>query len=76
VTIEGKPTFERIPIRSDDPEFIDQLLEQNAGFRRLAEARRREADEGRVSTLDDVCRRLESASQGNGGLHAPPEQSA
>jgi antitoxin (DNA-binding transcriptional repressor) of toxin-antitoxin stability system len=63
VTIDGKPTFEMIPIASDDPEFIDRLLEQDQGFRRLAEARRREADEGRVSTLEDVQRRLESESQ-------------
>jgi antitoxin (DNA-binding transcriptional repressor) of toxin-antitoxin stability system len=58
VTVEGRPSFEMIPIRTDDPEFIDRLLEQNEAFRHLAEDRRREADEGRVSTLEDVRRRL------------------
>jgi hypothetical protein len=58
VTIEGVPTFELVPIASDDPEFIDRLLETNEAFRRLAEERRREVDEGRVSTLAEVRRRL------------------
>lgn len=26
VTVGGKPAFEMIPIRSDDPEFLDRLL--------------------------------------------------
>ena len=30
VTVGGKPAFELLPIRSDDPEFIDRLLEQIA----------------------------------------------
>jgi hypothetical protein len=47
---------------SDEPEFIDRLLEQDEAFRRLAEERRREADEGRVSTLADVRRRLGASS--------------
>ncbi len=58
VTVEGKPTFEMIPIRSDDPEFIDRLLDQNEAFRRLAEERRREAAEGLVSSLEAVRSRL------------------
>jgi hypothetical protein len=61
VTIEGVPSFEMTPIPSDDPEFIDRLPEQDEAFRRLAEQRRREADEGRVSTLADVRRRLEAS---------------
>jgi hypothetical protein len=47
---------------NDDPEFIDRLLEENEAFRRLAEDRRREADEGRVSSLADVRRRLGATS--------------
>jgi hypothetical protein len=61
VTIEGKPTFEMLPIRSDDPEFIDRLLATNQDFRRLMEDRRREADEQKVSTLDAVRKRIETA---------------
>jgi prevent-host-death family protein len=58
VTVNGKPVFEMIPMRSDDPEFIDRLLEDNEDFRRLAETRRREASDGRVSSLQDVRRRI------------------
>lgn len=58
VTIGGVPTFELVPIRDDDPDFIDWLLENNAAFRRLAEESKREAEEGRVSTLAEVRRRL------------------
>jgi hypothetical protein len=58
VTIGGIPTFELVPIRDDEPGFIDRLLEDNAAFRRLCEERKREADEGRVSTLAEVRRRL------------------
>jgi hypothetical protein len=47
---------------NDDPEFIDRLLEENEAFRRLAEDRRHEADEGRVSPLADVRRRLDAMS--------------
>ncbi len=59
VTMDGKPTFELIPIRSDDPEFLDRLIEQNAEFRRLMEGRRREADQGRGSSLASVRARLD-----------------
>jgi hypothetical protein len=59
VTIGGVPKFELVPIpEDDDPEFIDRLLENNAAFRRLAEESRRQVDEGRVSTLAEVRRRL------------------
>jgi hypothetical protein len=50
------------PNAKDDPEFLDRLLEQDAAFRRLAEERRREADEGRVSTLAEVRWRLDTSS--------------
>ena len=61
VTIDGKPAFEMLPIQSDDPDFVDRLLEQNADFRRLMEQRRREVDAGKVSSLDDVRKRLSVA---------------
>jgi hypothetical protein len=57
VTIGGEPRFELVPIYTDDPGFIERLLEDNKFFRRLAEEGRREADEGRVSTLTDAGRR-------------------
>jgi antitoxin (DNA-binding transcriptional repressor) of toxin-antitoxin stability system len=63
VTMEGKPAFELIPIRSDDPDFLDRLLAANPAFRRLAEKRRRESDSGRVSTLEEVRRRLEETTE-------------
>ena len=47
---------------NDDPEFLDRLIEQNEAFRRLAEERRREADEGRLVPLAEVRRRLDAAS--------------
>lgn len=59
VTIDGQPSFELLPIRAEgDPNFIDRLLEENAEFRLLMEARKREADEGRVSDLEDIRARL------------------
>ena len=58
VTVGGKPAFEMLPIRSEDPEFLDRLLEHNAEFRRLMEDRRREVDTGKVSSLEEVRQRL------------------
>jgi hypothetical protein len=54
VTIDGKPPFEMLPIRSDDPDFIDRLLTTNREFLELMKKRRKEADEGRVSPLESV----------------------
>jgi hypothetical protein len=54
VTIEGKPAFEMVPIRSEDPEFIDRLLAASPEFRQLMEDRRKEADAGKVSSLESV----------------------
>jgi hypothetical protein len=54
VTVDGKPSFELLPIRTDDPEFLDRLLASNAEFRQLMEARRKEAEEGRVVSLEEV----------------------
>ena len=42
VTVEGKPAFEMLPIRSEDPDFVDPLLEQNEAFRQLLEEQRQE----------------------------------
>ena len=58
VTIDGKPSFEMLPISSDDPDFIDRWLTTNREFRQLMENRRKEADEGRVSSLDAVREHL------------------
>ena len=44
--------------RTDDPDFIDRLLQTNEAFRRLAEERKRKADEKRVVPLAEVRRRL------------------
>lgn len=57
VTINGKPAFEMLPIRADDPSFIDRLLTSNEAFRQLAEKRKVEADQGKVVSLDCVRQR-------------------
>jgi len=59
VTIEGKPVFEMLPIRSDDADFLDRLLVADPAFRRLMEERRKETDSGKVSSLEEVRQRLE-----------------
>ena len=58
VTVGGKPTFEMLPVRADDPDFMDRLIEENSAFRELLERRRREADFGHVSSLEEIRRRL------------------
>lgn len=58
VTVGGIPTFEMVPIRDDDPDFMSRLIENNAAFRRLCEESKRQVAEGRVSSLADVRRRL------------------
>jgi hypothetical protein len=62
VTVDGKPSFEMLPIRSDDPDFIDRLIEQDADFRRLLETRRQEAERGEVSSLEAARQRLNTAN--------------
>jgi hypothetical protein len=47
-----------LPIRSDDPDFIDRLLTTNGEFRELMEQRRKEADDGRGSSLDSIRKQL------------------
>jgi antitoxin (DNA-binding transcriptional repressor) of toxin-antitoxin stability system len=63
VTVEGKPAFELIPIRSEDPEFLERLALANPAFRRLLEERRREAEAGQVSSLEEVRQRLQEPSR-------------
>lgn len=58
VTVDGKPAFEMVPIYSDDPDFVDRLLEENAAFRELLEDRNRESKARKVSSLEDVRKRL------------------
>jgi hypothetical protein len=47
-----------LPIRSDDPDFIDRLLATNREFRELMENRRKEADAGKVTSLESIRERL------------------
>jgi hypothetical protein len=47
-----------LPIRTDDPEFLDRLLQQDPEFAELLEQRRQEQDAGKTSSLEDVRRRL------------------
>jgi len=63
VTVDGKPSFEMLPIRSDDSDFIDRLAEQSQAFRELLEARHQEAAAGQVSSLEAVRERLKNSSQ-------------
>lgn len=59
VTVEGKPSFELIPIRSDDIEFLDRLIDANPEFRNLLEARQQEKRAGKVISLEESRRRLQ-----------------
>jgi antitoxin (DNA-binding transcriptional repressor) of toxin-antitoxin stability system len=63
VTVEGKPVFELIPIRSEDPDFLERLAVANPAFRRLLEERRGEAESGKVSTLEEVRQSLEGPTR-------------
>jgi hypothetical protein len=58
VAIDGTPSFEMLPVRADDADFMDRLIEENEAFGQLLEESRREADRGQVSSLEDVRRRL------------------
>ena len=58
VTVDGKPAFEMLPVRADDGDFLDRLIEENEAFRELLERRRRESDLGKMSPLEDIRRRL------------------
>jgi len=56
---DGKPCFELLPIRSDDPGFLDRLLEHDSTLRDLVDQRRTEGQSGRVSSLESVRERLD-----------------
>ncbi len=58
---DGKPCFELLPIRSDDPGFLDRLLEHDSAFRDLVDERRNEGQSGRVSSLESVRERLDGS---------------
>jgi hypothetical protein len=58
VTVDGKPAFEMLPVRTDDAEFVERLMEENDSFRKLVEERRSESGHGQVSSLEEVRRRL------------------
>lgn len=59
------------PTRSDDPDLIDRLLATNSDFRRLMEARRKEADGGKVRPLAAV---RQNFTEDNCSDNAPPTQ--
>jgi hypothetical protein len=67
VTVEGKPVFELLPIRSEDPSFLERLLSANDAFARLLEKRRREADSGETTPLEEVRQRLDKLPSGDNG---------
>jgi hypothetical protein len=48
-----------VPFYFDDPDFIDCLLEQSEPFRRIGEDRRKESEARKVSSLEDVRKRLQ-----------------
>ena len=57
VTVDGKPAFEMLPVRTDDPEFVDRLIEGNGSFRKFVEERHTESDRGQVISLEEIRRR-------------------
>jgi antitoxin (DNA-binding transcriptional repressor) of toxin-antitoxin stability system len=59
VTQGGRPVFELLPIRTEDPDVMDRLIATNPAFRRLLEERHNEVAQGKVSALEDVRQRLE-----------------
>ena len=58
VTVDGKPSFEMLAVRADAADFTDRLIEENDAFGKLLEDRRREAELGKVSSLEEIRRRL------------------
>jgi hypothetical protein len=52
-----------VPVRSDDPDFIDRLLESDPAFRTLVEERHREKTAGKTIPIEQVRRRLEDPSR-------------
>ena len=58
VTREGQPIFELLPIRPDDPGFMEDLIEHDPSFRDLVEQAREDVRSGRVSSIETVRERL------------------
>ena len=58
VTVDGKPAFEMLPVRAEDGDYLDRLIEENDAFRELLERRRQESELGKTSPLEDIRRRL------------------
>ena len=59
VAINGKPAFEMLPVRTDESDFVDRLIEENEAFGELLEERStRVGFLGRMSSLEEVRRRL------------------
>jgi antitoxin (DNA-binding transcriptional repressor) of toxin-antitoxin stability system len=58
VTQEGQPIFELLPIRPDDPGFMEDLIEHDPSFRDLVERAREDVRSGRVSSIETVRERL------------------
>ena len=52
--IDGKPSSRGSPSAPTVPDFIDRLLTTNREFRELMENRRKEADEGKVCSLESI----------------------
>jgi prevent-host-death family protein len=63
VTVNGRPSFQLVPLAQDD-DLVDRLLEHHPAFRRLMEARLRE----RSVSVATAVRRLDlsrSAKRGH-----------
>jgi antitoxin (DNA-binding transcriptional repressor) of toxin-antitoxin stability system len=58
VTQEGQPIFELLPIRPNDPGFLEDLIEHDPSFRDLVEQAREDVRNGRVSSIESVRERL------------------
>ena len=55
VTVNGRPAFQRVPLKEDD-DLLERLIEHHPGFRRLLQRRLRE----RSVPATDAARRLSS----------------
>jgi hypothetical protein len=58
VAREGQPIFELLSIRSNDPGFLEDLIEHDPSFRDLVEQAREDVRNGRVSSIESVRERL------------------
>ena len=60
VTVNGRPSFQLVPLREDD-DLIDRLLQHHPGFRRLLRQRLREPSVPAVEALRRLPVRRRSA---------------